>query len=278
MPYAQLTDARTYYEAAGVGPPLLLVAGLGCTHDFWADVREQLAERFALIMPDNRGIGRSAAIRPARCVRDLAADLVELLDHLQIDRVHMLGHSFGGVVAQQFAVDHSPRLDRLVLMNTAARFGPYLEQIARLLGQALRYFPRRQFRRTMELLGAAPEFLDAHPNWIQEKVDHPRCPPAGRGVVARQLRCLGASRCVAGPSRIAAPTLVIASEYDSLVPHCYVRQLADSIPGSRFMLVENCGHSPLDEQPERIVPVIADFLADLPINHHIPVFQGATHA
>ena len=63
-------------------------------------------------MPDNRGIGRSISKRAPRTLADLAVDLIELLDALQLDRAHVLGISLGGMIAQRLAVDHPERVDR----------------------------------------------------------------------------------------------------------------------------------------------------------------------
>jgi len=114
MPYIDLSDVRCYFEQVGQGDPLLLIPGLGRTCRLWDGVAETLGEHFSLIMPDNRGLGRSIAKRTPRNLRDLAVDLVELLDGLGVERAHVLGISFGGVVAQWLAIDHPTRIKRLV--------------------------------------------------------------------------------------------------------------------------------------------------------------------
>src|SRR5437764_11136710 len=89
MAWAELTDVRCYYEVLGEGEPLLLVPGLGTTCRLWDPVAPELARHFSLILVDNRNVGRSAGRRPPRSIADLSADLVELLDELQVESAHV---------------------------------------------------------------------------------------------------------------------------------------------------------------------------------------------
>lgn len=260
MPFANLSDVRLYYEVLGQGEPLMMIPGLGGTCRTWDLVASQLAEQFTLILPDNRGIGHSVPKRQARNITDFSSDLIELLDELQLDRVHLLGISMGGVIAQKMAVDHPSRLNRLVLMSTAHRFGPYLRDIARLLGHSLHRMPRWLFHRTVELLGTAPSFYDRQAEDRSLSTTPVDPVEISRSALRTQLKCLAAEQVVDGDYSITAPTLVLAGEYDALIPNCYSRALAQMSPGSRFQLISGCGHNPASEQPDLVAPLIADFL------------------
>jgi len=262
MPYADLTDVRCHYEVMGNGDPLLMISGLGSTIDNWNCVASQLAQSFTLILIDNRETGQSVAKRTPQVISDLASDVVELLDHLQLDRAHVLGLSFGGIIAQRFAIDHPSRVDRLVLMSCASRFGPYVTAITTLLAHTLRRFPIDQYRKIMDLLGTSPEYFDAHADQIAQMADGLADSCDHRAAAVRQLACLGSTG-VAPPDeyRIDAPTLVIAGEQDLLVPQAYVRRMADEIPGSEFFSIPSCGHNPLQEKPDVVIPRIVEFLS-----------------
>jgi pimeloyl-ACP methyl ester carboxylesterase len=259
--FADLSDVRCYYELLGTGDPILLIPGVGRTCRLWDDVTSELSKSFSLILLDNRGMGRSVEKRPAQSLGDLAVDLVELLDHLQLERAHVIGISFGGLLAQQFVLDHPGRVDRLVLVSCGNRFSPYLTGVARLLGQALRHFPPELYRRTIELLGTSPQYFDAHADEIEQDIAAQCATGVPRGAIARQMRCLGC-RDLAGDReyRIEAPTLVIAGDHDVLIPDCYAREMARQIPGSEFLLVRDCGHNPFAEKPDEVVPRVAKFL------------------
>lgn len=260
MPWADLSDVRCYYETPGQGEPLLLVPGLGGTCRVWDPVLPELARHFTLILVDNRGVGRSEPKRHARSLADLASDLVELLDALQLDRAHVMGVSLGGIIAQRLAVDHPSRVDRLVLVSCTDRFSPYLTHMAGLLAQTLRHLPRDAYHRTMELLGTAPEYLDEHLPEIEQRVREKCRSGASPRAVGRQLRCLACSEIDSRHYRIAAPTLVLAGEFDAIIPRCYAKRMADKIPGSTLVTVPGASHNPLADHPERALPHVVSFL------------------
>jgi pimeloyl-ACP methyl ester carboxylesterase len=99
----------------GSGPPLLLVHGLMVTGEMFEPVIGRLAARHRVIVPDLRGHGRSRGLPPPYTAAQLAADLARLLDHLGVDATAVLGYSQGGAIAQQLALDHPERCDRLML-------------------------------------------------------------------------------------------------------------------------------------------------------------------
>jgi pimeloyl-ACP methyl ester carboxylesterase len=260
MAWAELSDCRCYYELLGEGEPLLLIPGLGVTSRMWDPIAADLAQFFSVILFDNRGIGLSEARRKPQSLRDLVSDIVELLDYLQLDRSHVLGVSLGGVIAQHVAIDHPSRVDRLVLASCADTFSPYLRQMSMLLAHSLRRFPREMFIRTMELLGTAPEFLDANADLVEQRVKSKCSSHVPARAVGNQLRCLAASEIEPAHFRISAPTLVVAGEYDPIIPGCYSKRLAEKIPGSIFHLVPGAGHNPLVDHPQLTLPTVIDFL------------------
>jgi 3-oxoadipate enol-lactonase len=262
MAWAELSDVRCYYELLGDGEPLLLIPGLGGNCRVWDPILPLLANDFSLILFDPRGLGRSVGRRKPRTLADYSADLAELLDKLQLDRVHVLGLSLGGIVAQRFAIDHPSRVDKLVLVSCTDKFSAYLLRIAALLGHSLRRFPRAMFVQTMELLCTAPLYLDENVADI-DRMAKERCEA---GVPAReigtQLRALLKSEVEPEHYRIVSPTLVIAGEHDALIPNCYARLMADKIPGSEYVLIPGAGHNPMIEMPDIVLPMIARFLRD----------------
>jgi 3-oxoadipate enol-lactonase len=260
MAWANLSDVRCYYELLGEGEPLLLIPGLGGSCRVWDSLAPLLANNFSLILIDNRGLGRSESKRKPRTLADYSADIAELLDKLQLDRVHVLGLSLGGIIAQRFAIDHAPRVHRLVLVSCTDKFSAYLLRITALLGHSLRRFPRKVFVQMMELLCTAPLYLDANVEQIDRESDQ-RCKsgvPAR--AIATQLRALLRSEVAPVDYRITSPTLVVAGEHDALIPNCYAKLMAEKIPDSRFVLIPGAGHNPMQEMPDTVMPLITRFL------------------
>src|SRR5437763_2385973 len=122
QPRAQPVPSATalFVEQSGAGPALLLIHGLMVSGAMYQPVLPSLATHYRVIVPDLRGHGRSGALPEPYSVEQLARDLAQLLDDLQVDAAHILGYSQGGAVAQQFARDYPKRVRGLVLGCTFA--------------------------------------------------------------------------------------------------------------------------------------------------------------
>lgn len=249
-------DARLYYEIRGQGDAVVLISGLGSTCRAWDRVVPHLEPDFCCIACDNRGAGKSAALRPARSLQHYAADLVTLLDHLQLESVHVVGVSFGGMIAQSFAMEHPSRVRRLALISTTHRVTPYLRGIGQLIGHAVRILPRRHFERLFETFSRGPRGVGPG--------DAPPPPPAKPSVssreIVRQLKCALSATPDVDAYRIMAPTVVIAGEHDLLIPSCDARDMADAIPDSRFVLVHDYGHDLINTCPPQFIAALTTFL------------------
>ena len=124
------------WERHGAGPPLLLIHGLGYARWGWEPVVEPLARSFDVILFDNRGIGESDAPAGPYTAAQMAGDALQVLDEAGVERAHVLGTSLGGMVAQELALAHPERVDKLVLACTTpggAESFPMPEQTVRLL-------------------------------------------------------------------------------------------------------------------------------------------------
>jgi aminoacrylate hydrolase len=128
MPKADIGDAEIYYESHGDGPPLMLVPGLGGGGGFWAKQVPAFAKYFRVIIHDHRGAGQSTHSRIQYSVEQMASDAVKLMDKLEIDTAHYVGHSTGGAMGQVIAQDHPERLRSLVLSATWAGKDPYFRR------------------------------------------------------------------------------------------------------------------------------------------------------
>ena len=119
MPNVQLNGVRLYYETSGDGDPLLLVPGFSNGLWIWFKQVEELARRFRVVAFDPRGVARSGGRDEPFTIADLADDVAALLDALDVESAHVLGASFGGFVAQEFALRYPARTRSLVLACTS---------------------------------------------------------------------------------------------------------------------------------------------------------------
>jgi len=116
-----VTGVDIYYETYGKGDTVVLLQGTGLPCDAWRDyTAADLKDRYQVVIMDPRGIGRSSKIDNFFTVYQLAADVVALLDHLGVDRAHILGHSIGGRIALCMGVNYPGKVRSLILASTGS--------------------------------------------------------------------------------------------------------------------------------------------------------------
>ncbi|MDN3260907.1 alpha/beta fold hydrolase [Streptomyces sp. CSDS2] len=242
---------RPARDPASGADPLVLVHALGLDRLMWAPVIACLPPDRRVIAYDVRGHGRSAGAPPPSTVRDLADDLLRLLDGLGLERVALAGLSMGGAVAQTFAVRHPGRLSALHLVATAADPQPaYLERAAR----AERHGVAEQLPATLERW-FTPAFLAADP----VPVRYARTTLAGMGAAdfSAGWRALARLDVRSGLAGLRVPVRVIAGADDPATPPAMMRGIAQAIPGAEFEVVPGVRHLVGLEAPERLAAALA---------------------
>ena len=132
LQYVTVHGHRRAYVKTGSGPALLLLHGLACDHSTWEPVIESLSRHFTVIAPDLLGHGDSAKPRADYSVGGYANGMRDLLTVLGIDTVTVVGHSFGGGVAMQFAYQYPERTERIVLVGSGG-LGPEVTPAIRVI-------------------------------------------------------------------------------------------------------------------------------------------------
>ncbi|MGA3185585.1 MAG: alpha/beta fold hydrolase [Bryobacteraceae bacterium] len=249
MPYVTSGGARIYWEESGSGEPLLLVMGLGYSHDMWFRTRPIVSAHYRTILFDNRGVGKSDVPVGAYSIAQMAADARAVLDAAGIEKAHVFGVSMGGMIAQELAINYPERVNRLVLGCTACggsqgvRAAPKVIEI--LMARA---------RMTPEEGAEAmvPYIYDA--STPRERIDEDLavrrlCYPQAAGYMG-QVQAIMAWTSFDRLAGIQAPTLVIHGETDQLVPSENAGILARNVPGSRLVMLPHASHLFITDQPE----------------------------
>ena len=241
------------WERHGAGPPLLLIHGLGYARWGWEPVVEPLSRSFDVILFDNRGIGESDGPAGPYTAAQMAGDAVQVLDEAGVEHAHVLGTSLGGMVAQELALAHPERVDKLVLACTTAGGAesfPMPEQTVRLLqnGASLREFVENALapnpsteivERILRHREATAQPLEA---WAAQAA-------AGMGFDA-----------FGRIDGIHAPTLILHGTEDAVVDSRNTALLEARIPDARVELFPGTGHLFFWEQPDRFVAAVEEFL------------------
>lgn len=250
MPYSQVNGISLYYELHGPAgaPVLVLLNGVLMNTSSWALQLPLLSKHFRLLLHDFRNQAASDH-PPGPCSMALhAQDLASLLESLSIEAVHVAGISYGGEVAQRFALDFPQRVRSLFISSAVSEVHPLLQARIRAWMECLR-------RRDAELLyrcSVADTFsagwLQAHPEW--EAYSLPRY---GELDFEATLRLCEAFLEIAWTEelfRIAAPTMVVVGEQDTIKPlDPYSRAIARNIPGAQLLVIGGAGHACCLEAP-----------------------------
>ncbi len=287
MPLISTRNLTLCYDSVGTGEPLLLIMGLGAQMVAWDPLFCQLLARrgFRVIRFDNRDVGQSEKLDSlpvprigpllARAliglpvdmpygVGDMASDVIDLMDALELDAAHLVGASMGGMIAQQVVIDHPSRVRSLtsIMSSSGARPVQWLTR-PRALRALLAPAPKdrdqamdRAERTLRALAGPPPAAADIarsrhHAALAWERGTYPR------GFV-RQLAAT-----VTAPSRrralgeVRVPSLVLHGGRDPLVVPLGGRLTAWAIPGARFRLLPGVGHY----LPEALWPTLCDEIA-----------------
>ena len=121
--FAEVNGIKICYEIYGEGKPVVLIHGFGSTKDEWKLAQlGPLSEKFKVIIMDNRGAGKSDRPDEPYLMEMFADDINSLMEHLNIDKAHIIGLSLGGMIAQTFTINYNEKVDKLILINTTPDF------------------------------------------------------------------------------------------------------------------------------------------------------------
>jgi aminoacrylate hydrolase len=242
MPLLTLKDeGQLYYETLGAGPPLLLVAGLGGVASFWQPHLATLAERFTVVLHDHRGTGRSSIQRIDYSVGQMAGDVLQLMDHLGLERAHLMGHSTGGAIGQTLALDHPARIDRLVLSGTWAGTDAYFQRLFDFRADVLRHLGPAAYLRASTLF-LMPPFWHGHATESEPGESEAARQIPDPEVVLRRIAAIQRFDRRAEVHRIAARTLVIGARDDVVTPVHLSEELGRLIPDATTIILPRGGH------------------------------------
>lgn len=262
MPTIEANGIEIYYERRGSGPRLLFFNGSGATLQTSGPLIWSLADRFDVLAHDQRGLGRTSIPPGPYRMADYAADAAALLDRLGWDTCRVIGVSFGGMVAQEFAVTWPERVERLALVCTSpggpGRASYPLHELATLP-------PDERAAIGLRILDTrfTPAWLEAHPS---DRMLAEMMAARNAGTkTAEQLRGegeqLGARRhhdVSDRLGRIRCPTFVASGRYDGIAPLSNGEWIASHVAGASLHVYEG-GHA-FFIQDSAAMPEIAAFL------------------
>jgi len=260
------------YRLEGSGPVLLLLHGIAGSSRTWRDVIPRLTDRFTVIAPDLTGHGHSEKPVGDYSLGAFASGIRDLLEVLSIDRVTVIGQSFGGGVAMQLVYQHPERCERLVLVDSGG-LGREVSWLLRLMAlpgseyvmpvifpsfvrdwgdNLFRMIDERGIRmgRITEMWSAYASLAESENRQAFARTIKSVIDPGGQTVSAMDRLYL------ASPM----PALIIWGDRDDIIPVSHAYAAHQAMPGSRLVIIEGVGHFPQIEAPEQFVDALVDFI------------------
>jgi aminoacrylate hydrolase len=253
-------DAQLAVEIEGHGPPLLLIAGLGGRLAFWRQQRAALAEQFQLVLHDHRGTGNSSRDEISYSVAQMSQDVLRLLDALDIEKAHLLGHSTGGAIVQHIALYHEQRVESIVLSSSWAEQDPFFRQLFDLRRDILARCGARAYLLDGLLRALPAAWLQQRGDQLGQMLDDRLADFPGEVIEQARIQAVCDFNDGIHAERIAKPTLVICAEDDQITPVNFSRTLAARIPGAELQLLPSGGHFCPQIDAERYNSLVMDFL------------------
>lgn len=270
-----IRDAALYVDVVGHGYPLVLMHG-GPSTDHWTlTAFRKCADQFTLVFYDHRGNGRSEGTPVSSMTwENLTGDADALRERLGFERWAVLGHSFGGHVALEYALRYPDRLSHLVLLDSGGDSRWAQQNAPRLLAErgysakkvelARRWFngefTPKEYLPIFMKIGRAYSYRPVratvqammHGGW------HSKMRPEALIFAGRHL--LRGWTVTDRLGEITAPTLVLAGRNDFVFPPECQRQLAAGIPNAHLHLIDHAGHNPHDERTAEVLRAVRDFV------------------
>jgi pimeloyl-ACP methyl ester carboxylesterase len=263
---------RIAYRRGGEGPALLFLHGIAGSSQTWVPAMELLRAEYTMVAPDLLGHGHSAKPMGDYSLGNFASIMRDLLQMLEIDRVTVVGQSFGGGVAMQFAYQFPERCERLVLVD-AGGFGREVSWVLRMVtfpgveyalpvlfpsfargwGDAVaRLGFRLGFRnaQAVEIWRSYRSLTDADSRHAFLRTMRSVIEPGGQSVNAMDRLYLAEE----------TPTLIVWGGKDRIIPLSHAYQALEAMPNSRLEILPDAGHFPQAEEPSKFVEVLRDFL------------------
>lgn len=245
MPKAKINGITIDYMVEGQGEPLIMIIGLGSDQSNWRLQTALFKKYYRTITFDNRGVGKSEKPNGPYTIKMLSDDTIGLMDHLGIEKAHILGVSMGGMIAQELAINHPERVEKLVLGCTFARrdetsgFSPEINKALETYEGSLRDM--------VNLRRLASVFIDLSFNKGSYRVT---LLPLMKTVVrlstingfAEQLGAILTHDAADRLGKIKAPTLVMAGTDDRVVKPVSSEVIANLVPKAKLVKIKGGSH------------------------------------
>ena len=276
MSYAIVNDVKISYRVYGTGFPVIFIHGYGAKKEIWKPQVSEISKSFKVITFDIRGTGESDRPNMPYTMQMLSEDVSGLMNFLKIKKAHIIGRSFGGMIAQNFALLYPEKVERLVLIAT--NYGRpdtdwveipktgRLTEVETLKHDPLKAFKEKskwvfhiKFRKQLEA-NPKKKFYDAFSmeDLIKESTVNPSRPQD----IINQAEAMKTHYTLESLSKIQCRTFLIAASHDRQTPVSVMNEINERIPNSEIKVIQEAGHFMTLSRAPEVNKMILDFLKE----------------
>ncbi len=277
--FADVNDIKICYDILGEGEPVVLIHGFSDRKEHWRAQIGDLSRYFKVIRIDNRGAGKSDRPDGTYSMEIYANDIKGLLDHLDIEKTHIIGHSLGGIIVQNFVLKYPKKINKIVLINTIAGITPpgvppdqgieYYRKNAITNLNAMKKDPLNVFivkakksysREFWKQMKENPK-KKFHNIWsVEDLVEEKTLYGPTEKDLIHQVEALKTHNTYDRLQEIKNEVLIIAADKDKTCPKLLNEKIHEFLPNSKFIIISNAGHQSILEYPHIINQHIIKFL------------------
>jgi len=274
MSFANIRDIKLSYRVYGEGFPVIFIHGYGAKKEIWKPQVAEISKNFKVVTFDLRGTGESDRPNIPYTMKMMAEDVNELTEFLNIKKVHIIGRSFGGMIAQNFTLLYPGKVDKLVLIAT--NYGRTdtewveipkngrLEEIETLKQDPLKAFKQKskwlfhlKFRKEMEAYPLKKFYeVFSMEDLIKESTINPSRPQD----IINQAEAMKTHYTFDKLGEIKHKTLLIAASHDRQTPVSIMIEMNDKMPNSKLKIINEAGHFMTLSRAPEVNEMILDFL------------------
>lgn len=263
-------DKCIHFEEYGQGRPIVVLNGIMMSCGSWGEFVEPFSAHNRLILLDMLDQGKSDKMTEPFSQALQTEVVLALLDHLGLEKVCMLGISYGGEVAQRFAVKYTHRLERLALFNTTPATGPWLKDIGDAWNLAASD-PEAYYLTTIPVI-YSPKFYKDNHAWMENRRKVLAPVFSNRAFIDSMIRLTNSSAdfdVTAELHKVDIPTLVVSCEQDYLTPIEEQKRIVSLIPNCEYAVIPGCGHASMYEKPVLFTALALGFFNNVKLKFHI---------
>lgn len=263
MAKIKINDVELYYELHGEGKPIVFINGWVAHTMVWYLILNDLKKDNTILIFDNRGSGRSDSPDTIYTIEQMTDDVISLIQKLNLEKPHIVGHSMGGAIAQTLAIKYPEYIDKLILSSTSSKFNSSFL----LAGEVMIYLAEKKWpldKQAQNIISWAysSDFVENKENLqktLEQIITNPY-PPTLEGA-KRQFEALKNFDLSQELENIQSPTLVLRGEKDIVCLSDETNHLVQNIPDASYFCIPKTGHDTYREKPKIFTKIVLDFFA-----------------